>query len=71
MCQLQRHNWLEGEPITVVDSPNVCLNILTRHMVTTLPCLHVQGPMENPNINMLKALRYYLPSHLAKSLNPI
>lgn len=25
---------------------HVCLNILTRHMVATLPCLHVQGSME-------------------------
>lgn len=24
----------------------VCLNILTRHMVATLPCLHVQGSLE-------------------------
>lgn len=43
---LEAGNWREGEQVTVVDSSNVCLNILTRHMVTTLPCLHVRGPME-------------------------
>lgn len=44
MCEPQRGNWLEGEPITVVDSPNVCLRILTGRPVS---CLHARTPMES------------------------
>lgn len=41
---LQRAHWLEGEPITVVHSPNACLRILTGRPVS---CLHARTPMES------------------------
>lgn len=69
MCEPQRGNWLEGEPITVVDSPNVCLRILTGRPVS---CLHARTLMEPLILKKKKnTLRFYLPSHLANSLNPI
>lgn len=42
--ELQRAHWLEGEPITVVHSPNACLRILTGRPVS---CLHARTPMES------------------------
>lgn len=39
-------SWHKREQVTVVDSALVCLNLLTRYTVTTLPYLHVVGLME-------------------------
>lgn len=44
--ELANLSWHKREQVTVVDSSHVCLNLLTRYTVTTLPYLHVVGLME-------------------------
>lgn len=54
MCELQRGNWRKGEPIILVDSSKVCLNILTRGSYLALSAC--SRPDGNPSVYMLKAL---------------